>query len=145
MRILIADDHEVVRKGVMAVLAARPDLEICGEASNGQEAVQLAVLLQPDLIILDLTMPGLNGIGAAERIRQILPQIPILVLSMHDGRSLQETFRRIGVQGFVPKKPSLGKAPGSRRRTAAWANVLLGVRKQKSFICQVGWAVPPAR
>lgn len=109
MRILIADDHEVVRKGVMAVLAARPDLEICGEASNGQEAVQLAVLLQPDLIILDLTMPGLNGIGAAERIRQILPQIPILVLSMHDGRSLQETFRRIGVQGFVPKNQASEK------------------------------------
>jgi len=85
------------------VLAARPDIQVCGEARNGEEAVQLAAELLPDLIILDLTMPVLNGLGAAERIKKLLPEIPILILSMHDGNSLLETFRRIGGRGYVPK------------------------------------------
>ena len=103
VRILVADDHEVVRKGVIAILASRSDIQVCGEASDGEEAAQKAGELRPDLIILDLTMPGLNGIGGAKKIREILPKVPILILSMHDGRSLTETLRRVGVQGFVPK------------------------------------------
>lgn len=103
MRILIADDHEIVRKGVATVLSARRDLEVCGEAADGAEAVRKAAELRPDLIILDLTMPELNGISAAQKIREILPGVPILILSMHEGASLLETFRRIGVQGYVPK------------------------------------------
>jgi two-component system, NarL family, response regulator NreC len=103
VRILIADDHEIVRKGVATVLSVRPDLEICGEAADGEEAVRKAEELRPDLVILDLTMPGLNGISAAEKIRKILPGVPILILSMHEGASLLETFRHIGVQGYVPK------------------------------------------
>jgi two-component system, NarL family, response regulator NreC len=103
VRILIADDHEIVRKGVATVLSVRQDLEICGEAADGEEAVRKAEELRPDLVILDLTMPGLNGIGAAEKIRHILPGVPILILSMHEGASLLEAFRRIGVQGYVPK------------------------------------------
>jgi two-component system, NarL family, response regulator NreC len=103
VRILIADDHEIVRKGVATVLSVRRDLKICGEAADGEEAVRKAEELRPDLVILDLTMPGLNGIGAAEKIRHILPGVPILILSMHEGASLLEAFRRIGVQGYVPK------------------------------------------
>jgi two-component system response regulator NreC len=103
VRILIADDHEIVRKGVATVLSVRRDLEICGEAADGEEAVRKAEELRPDLVILDLTMPGLNGINAAEKIKRILPGVPILILSMHEGASLLETFRRIGVQGYVPK------------------------------------------
>jgi two-component system, NarL family, response regulator NreC len=103
VRILIADDHEVVRKGVVTVLSARRDLEICGEAADGEEAVRKAAELRPDLVILDLTMPGLNGISAAEKIRKILPDVPILILSMHEGASLRDAFQRIGVQGYVPK------------------------------------------
>lgn len=103
VRILIADDHEIVRKGVATVLSARRDLEICGEAADGEEAVRKAAELRPDLVILDLTMPELNGISAAQKIKEILPGVPILILSMHEGASLRETFRRIGVQGYVPK------------------------------------------
>lgn len=103
VRILIADDHEIVRKGVATVLSVRRDLEICGEAADGEEAVRKAEELRPDLVILDLTMPGLNGISAAEKIKKILPGVPILILSMHEGASLLETFRRMGVQGYVPK------------------------------------------
>jgi two-component system, NarL family, response regulator NreC len=103
VRILIADDHEIVRKGVATVLSARRDLEVCGEAADGEEAVRKAAELSPDLVILDLTMPEMNGISAAQKLKEILPGVPILILSMHEGASLLETLRRIGVQGYVPK------------------------------------------
>ena len=70
MRILIADDHEAVRKGVCAILSAREDVEICGEAENGKEAIEKAHALKPDLIILDITMPVLSGFEAAREIRK---------------------------------------------------------------------------
>jgi DNA-binding NarL/FixJ family response regulator len=103
MRVLIADDHEIVRKGVRAILESRMDTDICGEASNGKEAVQKAAELRPDLIILDHSMPLLDGLGAASQIRQILPRVPILILSMHEGQVLRDAMRLVGVRGFVPK------------------------------------------
>jgi DNA-binding NarL/FixJ family response regulator len=84
VRILIADDHEIVRKGVCSILESRKDIEICGEASNGQEAVQKALQLNPDLVILDVTMPVLDGFAAARQVKEVLPNVPILMLSMHD-------------------------------------------------------------
>jgi YesN/AraC family two-component response regulator len=76
VRILVADDHEAVRKGVCAILSSRLDIEVCGEASNGQDAIDKAHELKPDLITLDITMPVLNGIDAARIIRQTLPKSP---------------------------------------------------------------------
>jgi two-component system nitrate/nitrite response regulator NarL len=103
VRILVADDHEAVRKGVCAILSSRLDIEVCGEASNGQEAIEKAQALKPHLIILDITMPVLNGIDAARVIRQTLPELPILLLSMHDGKRIIEDAKRIGIEGYVSK------------------------------------------
>jgi DNA-binding NarL/FixJ family response regulator len=103
LRILVADDHESVRKGVCVILGSRGDIEVCGEASNGQEAIDKAQELKPDLIILDITMPVLNGIDAAEAIRKILPKVPILFLSMHQSRQIIAEAKRIGVRGYVRK------------------------------------------
>ena len=103
MRILIADDYEAVRKGVNAIVGSCEDLEVCGEAANGREAVDKAVKLNPDLIILDISMPILSGLEAAEAIKKVLPHIPILILSMHDGKQVIEQAKRIGVQGYVTK------------------------------------------
>jgi DNA-binding NarL/FixJ family response regulator len=103
LRILVADDHESVRKGVCVILATRGDIEVCGEASNGREAIDKALELRPDLIILDITMPVLNGIDAAEVIRRTLPHVPILFLSMHQGRQIIAEAKRIGVRGYVRK------------------------------------------
>jgi DNA-binding NarL/FixJ family response regulator len=103
LRILIADDHVAVRKGVCAILSSRLDLEVCGEAENGKEAVEKAKQLRPDLIILDVTMPVMSGFDAAREIAKILPEIPILMLSMHDSRQLAEEARKIGVKGYVAK------------------------------------------
>ena len=103
MRVLIADDHEAVRRGVCAILTSRTDVEVCGEAVNGQEAVEKAVTLAPDLIILDITMPVLSGFEAARQIRKTLPQVSILILSMHESNQLIEEAKKIGVQGYITK------------------------------------------
>ena len=103
MRILIADDHELIRKGLCCILESHKNTEICGEASNGQDAVEKATELNPDLIILDVTMPGLDGFAAARRIRTFLPEVPILMLSMHQGSNVVKEARQAGAQGFVSK------------------------------------------
>jgi DNA-binding NarL/FixJ family response regulator len=103
LRILVADDHEAVRKGVCVILSSREDVEVCGEAENGKEAIEKAQSLRPDLIVLDITMPVLSGFEAAREIRKILPQVPILILSMHDSSQLIEEAKKIGVRGYVTK------------------------------------------
>jgi two-component system nitrate/nitrite response regulator NarL len=103
VRILIADDHEIVRKGVSSLLQSRENFEICGEASNGEEAVQQARQLDPDLVVLDVTMPILDGISAAKRIRKLKPSTPILILSMHEGREMVRAAKLAGAQAFVTK------------------------------------------
>jgi DNA-binding NarL/FixJ family response regulator len=104
LRILVAEDYEAVRNAVCAILRARPDIEVCGEAENGQEAVQKANALKPDLIILDLTIPVLNGFEAAREMQKTLPKVPILILSMHESKLLIEQAKKIGVQGYVIKR-----------------------------------------
>ena len=103
MRILIADDHETVRKGVCAILTAHENIQICGEAANGEEAVQMAFELKPDLIVLDLSMPVLDGFSAAKQIRKALPSVPILILSMQNGQRVAREAQLAGAQGFISK------------------------------------------
>ena len=108
-RILVADDHETVRKGICAILSSRLTLEEVGEASDGLEAIAKAKELEPDLIVLDITMPKLGGFEAAREIRKLYPRMPILFLSMHDGKHLIETAKAIPVQGYVMKN-QVGRA-----------------------------------
>jgi DNA-binding NarL/FixJ family response regulator len=103
LRILIVDDHEAVREGVRTILASRHDIEVCGEAVNGQEAIEKALELRPDLIILDINMPILSGICAAKEIKVRLPQTLILLFTMHQNNQLVREARVLGVQGFVNK------------------------------------------
>ena len=112
LRILIADDHEIIRAGVRAILHWRTDVEIV-EASNGAEAIEQARATNPDIIILDFTMPVMTGIEAARRLKKEMPQIPILILSMHDGQAMKNELVQIGVQGFVSKTDAAQKLPGA--------------------------------
>ena len=102
-RVLIADDHSVMRKGVRSLLLARSDVYVCAEALDGRDAVERALKYQPDLIILDLTMPVMGGFEAAKVLRKILPDVPILFYSMHEGEHLIKDAKELGVQGFVCK------------------------------------------
>jgi DNA-binding NarL/FixJ family response regulator len=102
-RILIADDHEIVRRGVRALLEKKTKWEVCGEAKDGVEAVQLAKGLQPDAVILDIAMPKLSGLQAARQIMDALPDTKVLVLTLYNS---EETIRQVvacGARGFVLK------------------------------------------
>ena len=109
VRILVADDQEAVRMRVCAALTSQEGFEVCAEASNGKEAVEKARELDPDLILLDITMPVLNGLDAARLIRAFAPETPIVILSVHKSRQLMEEARKIGVQGYVTKGEAVQK------------------------------------
>jgi DNA-binding NarL/FixJ family response regulator len=104
IRILIADDHAVVRAGVRALLRADPDLEVVGEAGDGVETLSLADSLHPDLVLLDITMPPENGIKTAERLKAAHPELVVLFLTMHEDESLLHEALRAGASGYVIKR-----------------------------------------
>ena len=104
IRVLVADDHEVVRAGVVAVLQRVPTIQVIGQAADGAEAVEATKRLRPDVVILDLTMPGLEGIEAIRRIRRLPDPAPgIVVLSMHAAPERAATAIRAGAAGYVVK------------------------------------------
>jgi DNA-binding NarL/FixJ family response regulator len=102
-RILIADDHAIVRHGVRALLGAAGDLDVVGEAADGQQAIDLAVSLEPDLIIMDIAMPGLGGLEATLEIRKRVPGAKIIVLSQYGDPEYVRRFVKAGVSGYVLK------------------------------------------
>ncbi len=102
-RILVVDDHDIVRQGVCALISSQPAWEICGEARNGREALRMAAELRPDLIVMDLLMPDLNGLDAARQIRKQLPSVEILVLSGHEDSELIQTVFDAGIRAYVLK------------------------------------------
>lgn len=102
-RILIADDNPVVRDCVSRLLRSHADWEICGEATNGEDAVVKTQQLSPDLVVLDFLMPGLNGIEAARRISQTVPHTPILLCTIFLSRQLVDLARGAGISGTLSK------------------------------------------
>jgi DNA-binding NarL/FixJ family response regulator len=104
IRVLIADDHAIVREGVRALLALSEDITVVGEAANGLEAIALARSLSPDVILMDIAMPGLGGLEATIEIRKDNPQARILVLTQYEDREYIRRFLKAGVSGYVLKK-----------------------------------------
>jgi|SRR5690242_17355944 len=102
-RVLIVDDHQVMRKGIRALLENDPAWQVCGEAENGRQAVEKARELRPDLIILDLTMPEMNGLEAARQIRNSSPDAKIVIFSMHESPQVRKESRDAGANAFVSK------------------------------------------
>lgn len=106
IKILVADDHTIVRQGIARLLDDQPNLEVVGEAVNGQMAVKKAETLNPDIIILDIAMPVLNGIEAAKKIRKNLPKAKILILSMHSHEHHIHELLEAGISGYLIKDSS---------------------------------------
>ena len=102
-RVLVVDDHAVIRRGVQGILRAYPEWELCGEAENGQEAIKLAETLKPEIIIMDVSMPILNGLEATRIIHELLPNTRILLLTLHSSTELVRTAFRAGARGYVLK------------------------------------------
>ena len=103
VRIFLADDHDVVRQGVRAMLEAHFGWQVCGEAANGREAVRLAETLKPDIVVLDLEMPELNGLQATRQIKKVLPGTEVLIYSMHETEQLIREVLAAGARGYVLK------------------------------------------
>jgi DNA-binding NarL/FixJ family response regulator len=103
IRILLADDHALMRRGIRDLLTSEPEFEIIGEAGDGREAVRLAEQLKPDVMIMDLAMPELNGLDAIRHIRKDAPEIELLVFSMHDSEELIREVFAAGARGYVLK------------------------------------------
>jgi DNA-binding NarL/FixJ family response regulator len=103
MRILIVDDHAVVRRGVRDLLEQSRTVEVCGEAVDGRDAVAKASELKPDAIVMDISMPNLNGLEATREIRSAFPEIDIVILTQHDSPEMMRQARSAGARGYVVK------------------------------------------
>jgi len=122
IRILLVDDHEIVRIGLKAILSSQKDLEVVGEASDGHEALRLVEKTRPDIVVMDVAMPGLNGIDGTMRIRSEFPAVKVIVLSMHLERSYVGQTLKAGASAYVLKEraveelvPAIRSVRGGRK------------------------------
>ena len=104
IKILLVDDHAMFRQGLRRILESESDFMITGEADDGIKALQMAKMLSPDIILMDISMPDCNGIEASQKIKQVLPLTNIIILTMHEDLFLQREGKKIGVSGYILKK-----------------------------------------
>jgi two-component system response regulator NreC len=102
-RVLLVDDHEIMRRGLASLLHAEPDMELVAQAENGREAIELADSLLPDVVVMDVSMPGMSGTQAARLIKEAHPSIRIVGLSMHSMDGTKEAMRAAGAEDYVTK------------------------------------------
>ena len=122
IRVVIVDDHELVREGIRHVLTSDGGFDVVGEASHGAGAVELCAALAPDVVVLDLTMPGMTGLEAAPRIREAAPNTRLLVLSIHDHEEYVLQSVRAGAEGYLRKDSSPAELRGAIRAVHAGQN-----------------------
>ena len=104
IRVLIADDHAILRDGIRSLLARQDGITVVGEARNGREALEKALALDPDIVLMDLAMPEMDGLEAARRLKEDAPQIKVLILTQHDNREYVEPLLKLGIAGYVLKR-----------------------------------------
>jgi DNA-binding NarL/FixJ family response regulator len=117
IRVLLADDHALFREGVRSLLETQPDIEVVGEVADGRAAVQQALTLRPDVVLMDITMPQLDGIEATRQIAAREPAVRVLVLTMHDNEDVFLRALGAGAAGYVLKKSGGGELMGAIRST----------------------------
>lgn len=106
LKVLIADDHDIVRKGLRVLIEERQGWEVCGEARSGREAVDKAVQLSPDILVIDVSMPDLNGLEATRQVRKLCPKTEVLVITHHDSDEMAGEVLDAGARGYVLKSDS---------------------------------------
>lgn len=104
IRIVLADDHNVVREGIRGIIEGQPGMVVVGEAEDGAQAVEVATTLEPDVLVVDMSMPELNGAQVARRVRRALPAVRVLALTVHDDRAYLAQLLKAGVSGYVLKR-----------------------------------------
>jgi DNA-binding NarL/FixJ family response regulator len=133
IRILIADDHALVRESIRAILANQGDMEIVGTAGDGNEAVQLALTHQPDVVVMDISMPSMDGLHATELIHRAQENTNIVILSMHVNAALVQQALRMGARGYVLKRRATDELPEAIR-AAAQGQVFLSPAIPPSYL-----------
>lgn len=123
-RILLADDHRLFLDGLRPLLAAQPDMEVVAEAQNGFEALKLARRLTPDVAMIDISMPGLNGIELTHRLSGEVPEVSAIILSMHSDRRFVLAALRAGARGYLLKDSGIGELLGAVRTVRAGGTYL---------------------
>lgn len=136
IRILLADDHVVLRQGTAELLRRESDLMVVGEAGDGQRAIELAGILKPDLVVMDVRMPGLSGIEATRRIRQSVPAVRVLVLTAHDDLQYVFSLLQAGASGYLLKTAPIGNLVDAIRRIHAGEMALAPEIAQKLALHQ---------
>jgi len=124
IRVVLADDHSVVRKGVREFLEDEPDITVIGEATNGQQAVELAIALQPDIVVMDIKMPQLSGVDATKRIRTDAPKVRVLALTAYDDDPYIFGLLEAGASGYVLKTAESSELVRAIRAVAAGQSAL---------------------
>jgi two-component system response regulator NreC len=109
IRVVLAEDHTIVRKGLRSLLDAETDIEVVGEAGDGRQAVQQVGELHPDIVLMDITMPGLNGLEATRQIKQRYPEVQVLVLTMHATEEYIRQILRAGASGYLVKQAAVSE------------------------------------
>lgn len=134
LRVVVADDHPVYREGLAMVLATLPGITVVGEAADGAEAVRLAGDLRPDVVLMDLSMPGLGGVEATRRIVADLPDVAVLVLSMHEGADSVVGALRAGARGYLVKGATKNEIARAMREVASGGAVFGGAVAQQVLL-----------
>ena len=122
IRLLLVDDQPVVRKGLRMRLTMEPDITVVGEASTGEEALVLAHQLQPDIVLMDVEMPGMDGITTTQVLRSSIPQSTVVMLSIYDDVHTRARARAAGAVGFVEKRGAIEALLAMIRQTAKFTN-----------------------
>ena len=124
LRILIAEDHETVREGIRLIIDSQDDMQVIGEAGNGREAIRLAQELEPDVLVMDVSMPELNGLKAAAKLKRVAPAIKILTLTRHTDEAYLHELLQAGVSGYVLKQSASVELLRAIRAIATGGNYL---------------------
>jgi two-component system, NarL family, response regulator NreC len=118
LRIMIAEDHETIREGIKLLINAQPDMEVIGEASDGLQAISRAQSLLPDIVLMDISMPGATGFQATEKLNQTCPQVKVLALTRHRDKAYLQQLVRAGAEGYVLKQSPASELIGAIRAVA---------------------------
>jgi DNA-binding NarL/FixJ family response regulator len=143
IRVLVADDHALVREGIRALLAGSPDIEVVGEAADGLQAVEECRRLLPDVVLLDIAMPGLGGLEAALAIRHDCPRTRLVVLSQYDDREYVSRFLKLGIAGYILKK-TVGRDLAATVRAAHRGGIVLDPEVARTALDERGRPAPQA-
>jgi DNA-binding NarL/FixJ family response regulator len=141
IRVLIVDDHAILREGVRALLQLHPDLEVTGEASNGKEALEAVERLDPDVVLMDIAMPGLGGIEASLELKKLGRRARVLILSQYEDREYVRRLLKAGVSGYVLKK-SAGSELANAIRAVHRGGLVLDPEVARTAMEEGGAAAP---